>query len=325
MKNGCGSVLDSGITYTYVINGLNTEKIGEGDHHETAYDEYEIVIPLLKMDIDEATLSENVGCLPELTFTLYPSKQFEESFYTNEAAFFTTGVVAIFAFTTLVFMLYDFSVRKRQTKVMERIIRQDKLVSNVFPAAIRDRLYGNEDNQKKTNEDSSPNIDGIDDEIFGAAPLADLFPSASIIYMDISGKVHAEIVHLLSQPSSRDTSSICSIGFTAWSSAREPPQVFMLLESMYSAFDKLAYRHGVFKVRRGDIRRNHPIPCFYFSQLLLIHFLHKIKVETVGDVYIGVAGLPEEREDHAIVVARFARDCVHKTFELTRKLEVTLG
>ena len=61
-----------------------------------------------------------------------------------------------------------------------------------------------------------------------------------------------------------------------------------------------------------------------FLTTLHTHF-HKIKVETVGDVYIGVAGLPEEREDHAIVVARFARDCVHKTFELTRKLEVTLG
>lgn len=34
----------------------------------------------------------------------------------------------------------------------------------------------------------------------------------------------------------------------AWSSAREPAQVFTLLENIYGAFDKLAYRHGVFKV-----------------------------------------------------------------------------
>jgi len=37
-------------------------------------------------------------------------------------------------------------------------------------------------------------------------------------------------------------------GFTAWSSAREPSHVFMLLESIYSEFDRLAHRRRVFKV-----------------------------------------------------------------------------
>jgi class 3 adenylate cyclase len=72
-------------------------------------------------------------------------------------------------------------------------------------------------------------------------------------------------------------------------------RVFTLLETIYSAFDKIAYRHSVFKI------------------------------ETVGDCYVAVAGLPEERQDHALVVARFARDCLHKMRDLTSKLEVTLG
>ena len=38
------------------------------------------------------------------------------------------------------------------------------------------------------------------------------------------------------------------VGFTAWSSTREPSHCFQLLEHIYLAFDKLAYRHGVFKV-----------------------------------------------------------------------------
>ena len=37
-------------------------------------------------------------------------------------------------------------------------------------------------------------------------------------------------------------------GFTAWSSAREPSQVFTLLESIYSEFDRIAHRRKVFKV-----------------------------------------------------------------------------
>jgi class 3 adenylate cyclase len=84
-------------------------------------------------------------------------------------------------------------------------------------------------------------------------------------------------------------------GFTAWSSVREPAQVFVLLETIYQAFDKIAKQRRVFKV------------------------------ETVGDCYVAVCGLPEPRKDHAVVMALFARDCMKKMKELVRELEVTLG
>ena len=42
-------------------------------------------------------------------------------------------------------------------------------------------------------------------------------------------------------------------GFTAWSSVREPAQVFTLLEQIYGSFDALSKRRGVFKVETiGD-------------------------------------------------------------------------
>ena len=40
---------------------------------------------------------------------------------------------------------------------------------------------------------------------------------------------------------------------------------------------------------------------------------------------VAVCGLPEPNDDHAIVMAKFARDCLSKMDELTRKLEVRLG
>jgi class 3 adenylate cyclase len=49
------------------------------------------------------------------------------------------------------------------------------------------------------------------------------------------------------------------------------------------------------------------------------------KVETVGDCYVAVTGLPDPRKDHAVVMSRFARDMIHKMHSLTRKLEVRLG
>ena len=84
-------------------------------------------------------------------------------------------------------------------------------------------------------------------------------------------------------------------GFTAWSSVREPSQVFTLLETVYHAFDLIAKRRHVFKV------------------------------ETVGDCYVAVTGLPEPRKDHAVIMGRFARDCMDRMRQLSSQLEVTLG
>ena len=49
------------------------------------------------------------------------------------------------------------------------------------------------------------------------------------------------------------------------------------------------------------------------------------KVETVGDCYVAVCGLPEPRKDHAVIMARFARDCMQTMGKLTSDLEVALG
>ncbi|CAB9506494.1 Receptor-type guanylate cyclase gcy [Seminavis robusta] len=106
--------------------------------------------------------------------------------------------------------------------------------------------------------------------IFGSKPIADLFPATTIMFGDM-------------------------VGFTAWSSAREPSQVFTLLETIYYSFDSIAKRRRVFKV------------------------------ETIGDCYVAVAGLPMPRKDHATVMARFAHDCLEKMTELCHDLESTFG
>jgi class 3 adenylate cyclase len=84
-------------------------------------------------------------------------------------------------------------------------------------------------------------------------------------------------------------------GFTSWSASRQPTQVFTLLETLYAAFDEIAKQRGVFKV------------------------------ETIGDCYVAVVGLPTPRKGHAAVMTRFAFDCRDKTRELTLMLEETLG
>lgn len=48
-------------------------------------------------------------------------------------------------------------------------------------------------------------------------------------------------------------------------------------------------------------------------------------METIGDCYVSVAGLPLPRKDHAVVMARFASDCIDKMNELCHELEKQLG
>jgi hypothetical protein len=84
-------------------------------------------------------------------------------------------------------------------------------------------------------------------------------------------------------------------GFTSWSSCREPAQVFTLLQTIYQAFDLIAKDRKVFKV------------------------------ETIGDSYVAVCGLPKADGNHFISMSRFASDCLAEFTVLTNKLEEKLG
>eukprot|EP00980_Cylindrotheca_fusiformis_P016352 scaffold4870_cov135-Cylindrotheca_fusiformis.AAC.2 len=263
---------------TYQIDGPKAILLGEGDFHDPMYDALVVSETFVDLDIDQSQLPE-ASCVPVLTLHVYPSAELENSFQTDNATIYTVVVVAIFAFTTLVFLFYDYSVGKRQRTVMDRIVKQDRIVSDVFPTAIRDRLYENQAKNLVTGDADMLDDDGpfgLDEtfagrsNMMGTAPLADLFPSVTVVFADL-------------------------VGFTAWSSAREPHHVFILLETVYGAFDKLAYRHSIFKV------------------------------ETVGDCYVAAAGLPEPTEDHAVLACRFARDCMKRMKDVTLKLEVSLG
>eukprot|EP00980_Cylindrotheca_fusiformis_P000556 scaffold143_cov133-Cylindrotheca_fusiformis.AAC.1 len=251
---------------SFTIDGSSADFLGEFDAHDPKYDDQVVTKVILDLNLHAEDIPEGL-CVPILTLDIYPTDELAVTFETSKPVLYTTVVVAIFAFTSLVFLLYDYYVGRRQRKFMERIIKQDQIVSNVFPAAIRDRLY--ESGQKGSQDDTLFDPLGGGGGAAGS-PLADLFPETTIVFADIAG-------------------------FTAWASAREPAQVFILLETIYGAFDKHAYRRCVFKV------------------------------ETVGDCYVAVAGLPEPDKEHATTVCRFARDCVKTMKDVTRKLEMTLG
>lgn len=162
---------------------------------------------------------------------------------------------------------YDCTVHRRQNKYVSTAAKTSAIVDSFFPMHIRDRIL-QADGDKEAVSAAISKI--VDNGLIASKPIADLFPHATVMFADI-------------------------VGFTAWSSVREPTQVFTLLESLYNSFDVIAKRRRVFKV------------------------------ETIGDCYVAAAGLPDPRDDHAIAMARFAKDCLDKMLEIVERLELTLG
>lgn len=146
-------------------------------------------------------------------------------------------------------------MEKRQETIAITAAKSNALVSSLFPEQVKEKLLVNQqqptsiyqagreyfqgggagggggggglgDNHTNhnPNDPNAPYYDtSIRPKFLDSKPIAELFPETTIMFADI-------------------------VGFTAWSSVREPAQVFTLLETIYNAFDAIAKRRGVFKV-----------------------------------------------------------------------------
>jgi Adenylate and Guanylate cyclase catalytic domain len=247
-----------------------------GDHHERNYDHLGLSRNLYDLSKLSNHSSRYTGApLDEeycpFTLHLYPSDKMASAYKTNHPIIFSLSAAMIFLFTALVFYVYDVTVEIRQKRVMQTAVHSSAIVSSLFPSSVRDQLYpvAPENAQNDGFRKGAPS-DGTGETDFSGSAIAQAYPETTVLFADIAG-------------------------FTAWSSSRQPIQVFQLLETIYAAFDKLAKQHGVFKV------------------------------ETIGDCYVAVVGLPTPRKSHAVIMARFAKDCRNKMQEMAMQLETQLG
>lgn len=287
-------------TFTMEIVGESARYLGPGIQVDDKF------LPHgLSMRIDPRGLDEDHECY--FTITAYPTQEGFAAYHgdnENAAAIWTSIVVCVILLAGSIFFVYDYAVQRRMMKTMSSAAKTNAVLASLFPSEVRDRLMGRKPKDSGGNGGDDDNVpksvpmipqsttyrlknylageDGAipsDEKVKEALaeidmhdtkPIAELFPNTTVLFADIAG-------------------------FTAWSSVREPSQVFTLLETVYQAFDAIAKKRKVFKV------------------------------ETVGDCYVAVAGLPEAREDHAIVMAKFAKECLIKFNELAKQLEIALG
>lgn len=273
LKNTCNQ------TFTWSIGGKSAIFLGDGDLHQEQYSDFGISADITPFY--NVTAAQEAGvCL--YSFDAYPTSSLREHYRTSKPQTYTGVVAAIFILMALTFLMYDRFIQKRNEKVINAAARSNAIVSTLFPSNVRDRLFAEAKEQEAQGNRWLAPKSGLknfltegeaktdDDMMFKSKPIADLFPETSIMFADL-------------------------VGFTAWSSVREPSQVFTLLETVYHAFDMIAKQRRIFKV------------------------------ETVGDCYVAVAGLPEPRKDHAVAMVKFGHECLRKLGELTKRLEVELG
>jgi len=234
----------------------------------STYAEYDNVVAFASPFDTDSTQADYC----QYRYHVHSSQALEDEFISNNPWIFTSIAAVIFVFTSLTFCLYDVVVSKRQEKVMESANQTNDIVTSLFPQNVRDRLFEQAQQQKQmpSKKQMHTFLENGSSSILASDPIADLFPSATVMFLDIAG-------------------------FTAWCSERDPSQVFRLLETLYQAFDEVASTLGVFKV------------------------------ETIGDSYVAVCGLPEHRENHAVVMAKFAQACLQRMQRLTAELEIYLG
>jgi hypothetical protein len=208
-------------SYTYQVNGGDVVYLGAGDLHEAHFHAMG----------HHVSLTSTAGC--SYVLQVYPSQHMKNSYVTHGPFWSSTLVVLVFLLAYGVFWAYDFLVEQRQKVVMDQALQSTAIVSSLFPEAVRDRLFN------ETDDDDTPHrrrsSDGHGGSFFSEPPkmrlnsfldengepqsgpankpIADLFPHCTVLFADISG-------------------------FTAWSSLRDPAQVFTLLESIYHSFDQ---------------------------------------------------------------------------------------
>jgi class 3 adenylate cyclase len=206
--------------------------------------------------------------------------------------FFTHSSFLLFCFSStatsnaIVLSLFPEAVKKQ---LMETQPRNQRLGDTLPKGKLKAFLN---DGSKNSIALGCENGDSDDFAVKNAKQIAELFPETTIMFADIAG-------------------------FTGWASSREPSHVFTLLETLYGAFDRQA--RG-----RGEL-----VDCGRVCQRVWFPFSHcykkyecpnvsgMFKVETIGDCYVAVFGLPESNKHHALKMAKFASACLDEILPLS--------
>jgi hypothetical protein len=252
LKDDCGNVMSFRLTWAKTIF------MGYEDLHEPEFEDFVHAERNLEM------YAQRLEGLCTHDMYIYPSARMRSLYDTNGPLLYTSLVATAFAIVICLFGVFDQAITRRQNKTMVTALEHRAIVTSLFPAEMGKRMIQEAHNNAqqarasaqqrgfKNDEISHRNQDATANDCNRAqSQMAQLYTEATVIFADL-------------------------VGFTAWSSMHEPPEVFHLLETLYAAFDRIAKRRSVFKVETiGDCVSygSHSQPSRWASELEILSCL----------------------------------------------------
>ena len=212
--------------FTFKVDGGKAKFMGEGDLHDSQYDDMEVQSTFKDFDglghngaefwINTyqygRRLQEEEGVIDVRNHTIhyqirvYPSEEFKANYISDDPKVYAITVAMIFCFTSMLFVLYDCFVQRRQDLTMQSAERSSAVVNSLFPAVVRERLLetgdGNTSEHKKSTKTKGSEVfpnnheplkrklrtfltedstEKDDSEMSRSPPIADLFPHTTVV------------------------------------------------------------------------------------------------------------------------------------------------
>lgn len=198
--------------FTYRVDGPNVEFLGRGDSHPTADTNTKFERDFHTFDkIFQIPDEERANGECFYMFHVHAALDMKPLYVNNDAVIFAIIIGAVFVFTSLVFIAYDYAVKRNQHKVMQSAMRSGGIVASLFPKNVRDRMYQDTANAetakqdpdkgafRASNERTNSIMGGMggmgtslvhaDSNISNSDPVADLYPNCTVLFVDIAGKL----------------------------------------------------------------------------------------------------------------------------------------
>lgn len=199
VNDTCGSK-----DFAYRLDGPAATFLGKGFEPDQQYNQLSETFDFAAFTRFDEIETENEAILHcAYTISVHATASYATSFETTKPLNLTLTVLTVFAFTAMVFVLYDFMVQKRQEKVMKAAQNSTAFVSSLFPKNVRNRILAAAMEDEDIPFGGGLSTSGKDKlrSFFNGGeesnsksgtgfskPIADFFPDTTIMFADIVGK-----------------------------------------------------------------------------------------------------------------------------------------
>jgi hypothetical protein len=183
LRNSCGQC------QTYSLRGSEVDFMGEGDLHDTKYENEKVTVDLAESYPDPDLARQTPGhCL--IFLDVYPSDEFYQEYFSILPLTIALTIACLFVIVAVIFGFYDRFVQTRNRKVVGVAERSNAIVSSLFPEAVKEQLLAehqqDEERPKKSNikrflADEGTYGQQNENGMFKTKPIAELYPEATVL------------------------------------------------------------------------------------------------------------------------------------------------